>query len=198
MPEDKQDDSRAGFSLREVAGIAQWALLIVSLVLNLVIIQQLLLARQVARQGVSDAIAVLEGFRGQVFEYTFVVDNTIALDTELPVRVTIPVRLRQDIDIDTTVTVPVNTRLFGVIDLDVPIKTTIPIDLTANVDIDEVFPVNAAVPVYIEQPVSIAVADTPLSGTISEVQQRLIALEASLGGSPFSALPPALQPNPTD
>lgn len=166
-------------SIQNISMILLWILTITSLLLNLIIINQLLRIRSVARQGVRDAIIVLEGLQGERFEYTVVVDEVIELDTDLPIDETIPVQIRETLPINTTVSVPLETP-FGTLPVDVPIRTTIPINLDVPVRINQTFDIRADIPIYFEQPISLALEDTPLMSSIDDVQARLIALEMDL------------------
>jgi hypothetical protein len=171
-----------------IGSLLLWLMVTLSLLLNLVMLRQVILARDLARQAVGDAAAVLENLQSQSFVYTFVIDDTLPVKTDVPLNATIPVTIRQNIPVDVMVTVPVET-VFGPIDLDVPIQTNIPVNLQQDIVIDQVFTIDTAVPVYIEVPIDLKVRDTPLSELLESIKLRLEAMERSLSEPliPFTA-----------
>jgi hypothetical protein len=163
------------------ATLPLYLLVTISLILNAVVIRQLILVRVGAQRAIEDTILLLEDFKKQTFSYTFVVDDTLLIDSDLPVDETIPVRIQDTIPINTTVVVPVDTRFFGIIDLQVPIRTSVPVDIQAEVNINQTFRVNTTVPIYVEVPVAITVAETPLFDAIGDVQAGLDQLSRNIG-----------------
>lgn len=174
--------------------IALWVIVILSLLLNVVMLRQVVIARQIARQSVSDAVELIGTLRTQTITYDVIVDENLVIDTDMPVNETIPVVIDQEIPIDIEVTVPVDTVLFGTINLDVPIKTDIPVYLEQPITIDQTFHINTAVPVYFEVPIEIRIEDTPADGLLDDLQTRLRRLENSLS-APLVPIPGV---NPTE
>lgn len=170
--------------------IVLWLLVAISLLLNAYLISQMLLMRHTAQQAVADAIAVVDNAQDITYSDTVVVDQSVAIQVDLPVDETIPVVIDQDIDIDTVVEVPVDTRLFGTITLDVPIRTTIPVHVEQDIVIDQTFPIDTAVPIYLELPISLSVADTELETAFEDLEIRLTEinddLNAPLIANPFA------------
>ncbi len=165
-----------------------WLLTTLSLLLNAVMLRQMLIARSIARQAVSDATAIVENLKEQTITYTIVVDDTLAIETDLPVDETIPVTIEQTIPVDVVVTVPVNAGLFGRINLDVPIQTSIPVNLRQDIEIDQTFHVDTAVPINLAIPVEIRVRDTPFAVLLDDFAGRLGRLESSLN-APLVPIP---------
>ncbi len=157
-----------------------WVLTLVSLLVNALLVRQMMLARQTAQQAVEDAIVVIDGLQNQTYTHTVVIDEALKVQADVPVNTTIPVTVDQEIPIDTTVNVPVQTALFGTINLDVPIKTTIPINLEQDVVIDQTFAIDTAVPLYLEVPIELVVADTPFAETLMQIRDRLAEAEDNL------------------
>jgi hypothetical protein len=184
-----------GLGLWQVSYLVLWIVTIGSLLLNLVILRRLENARQLGRQAVLDAVAVIADIQTKTFSQTIVVDRTLEIDTDMPVNETIPVSINETIPVNTTVTVPVDAGPLGTFPLDIPIATSIPIDLDVDIVIDRTFHVNAAVPVYFEVPVVIAVEDTPLHDTLSDMQIRLEALAVQLDQPIVPFLSPRATPD---
>lgn len=154
-----------------------------SLGVNIYILLQIASLRRNAIRAMQDAIAVLEALQRERFDYTLTVDDTMEVNTRLPIRETVPVRIHDWITVDQTVEVPVHLGLFGERRVTVPIQTVIPIELEIPVKIDQSFAVKAEVPVYLEVPVGIAVRDTPLHHTIDDVMGRLHEHVRELNGN---------------
>ena len=193
----EEEPERPKLQWSRISTLLLWVLVLTSLTLNIIVIQQLLEARKLARQAIEDTILVLRNFEERQFEYTFVVDDTIIVDTDLPINETLPITIDEDLPINTTVQVPVTVPLVGRTVLDIPINTVIPIELEFDVIIDQTFAINTAVPIYLEQPVSIAVEETLLSDSIDEAQERLELLADELS-EPIIALPGGGGPDDTE
>ena len=157
-----------------------WGLTIISLLLNLFTVRQMILARQVARQAIHSAIAIMGDLQQMSFTHQVIVDQAMPIVTDLPVNETVPVIINEQLPISTVVQVPVNAGPFGTLNLDIPIRTTVPINLTARVNINQSFHVDTVVPVHFEVPIAIAVRDTPLHATLDSVKAHLEALAATL------------------
>jgi hypothetical protein len=157
-----------------------WVLTLLSLLLNVFMVRQVILARQVARQAVHSAIAVMGDLQQMRLSYEVVVDQAMPIVTDLPVNETIPVTIREQLPISTVVQVPVNAGPFGTLNLDIPIRTTVPLNLDTSVTLNQSFHVDTVVPVRFEVPVEIAVRDTALYATLEDVKARLEALAATL------------------
>ncbi len=178
-----------------ISHVLLWVIVLISLLLNLTLLRQLAAAQAKARQAVLSAIEVLDDFQGQRFAYTVTIDENLAVNTDMPVDETIPVSIDETLPINTIVTVPVKLGPFGTTNIDIPIATVIPVDLDFNVEIDQTFQVNTAVPINLEVPIEIAVEDTPLHGTLSDVQAQLYQLADELA-QPISLFP-SLKAEPT-
>ncbi len=156
-----------------------WLVTLASLLLNAVILRQLILARQIARQSVRDSVAILEDLQNQVLDHTFAIHQPLPIVADIPVQETIPIQIDEDFPLDTIVTVSVPTPL-GTLPVQVPISTVVPIHRRVMVTVDDTFTIDTTVSLDLEVPVVVAVADTPLYATLAETRTRLLALEASL------------------
>lgn len=165
-----------------------WLLAVTSLLMNVVMMRQLLLARQAARSAVSEVLTVLDNLQGTSLNYEVTVDQILQIETDLPVDETIPVVIDQNLPIDTTVQATVNAGPLGQIPLNVPIVANVPVYIEQDLHIDQPFAVSMAVPVNFTIPIDIELADTPFSATIDEVKARLEQTQADLD-KPLVPLP---------
>ena len=165
-----------------------WLLTVISLLINVVMMRQLLLARQAARSAVADVLTVLDNIQSTSLNYEVVVDQTLQIDTDLPIDETIPVVIDQNLPINTTVQVTVNAGAFGQIPLNVPIVADVPVNIEQDLHIDQPFAISMAVPVNFTIPINIELADTPLNSTIDEVRTGLEQVQDDLN-QPLIPLP---------
>jgi hypothetical protein len=189
--------------------ILLWIVTLVSLAMNIMLLRGLLIARQVAIQSVHDSISVLEGFQHQVINYDIHIDQTLPVKTDIPIDMTVPIHIKDDFDINSSVTVSVPAGPLGTIPVHVPISTTIPIDKTLMVPIKQTLTIDTTIPVKFDVPITFSVQQTGLFAAIEETKARLLLLEQSLTqpllpflpgpapSEPDTGSPPSLAPTPT-
>ncbi len=176
--------------------LALWLITLTSVLLNVIILRQLLLARQVALQSVRDSIAVLEGLQGQIIEYTFSVDQAVPIAADIPIQETVPITIDDEFPINTSVTVSVPLGPLGSAPVTVPISTVVPIQKTFNITIDQTFSLETIVPVQFDVPIVVNVAETPLYAALEDTRARLLLLEQDLS-RPLLAGPARREAEPT-
>ena len=167
-----------------------WLLTVISLLMNVIMMRQMLLARQAARSAVAQVLTVLDNMQATSLNYEVVVDQTLQIDTDLPIDETIPVVIDQNLPVDTTVHATVNAGVLGQIPLSVPIVADVPVNIEQDLHIDQPFAISMAVPVKFNIPIDIKLSDTPLSATIDEMKAQLEQVEADLN-KPLIPLPGA-------
>ncbi len=173
--------------------MALWVLMVLSLLLNVVMVRQMLLARQAAQAAVDGAIALIDSLQGSTFSTSFHAAQSLHIVTDLPIDETIPVVIRQDMPIDTTVSVPIDAGALGTYNVDVPIKASIPINITQDVRINQPFHVDTQVPITFDLPINLSVADTPLADTLDQARTQLESLSAQFN-QPIVPIPGRKQP----
>jgi len=156
-------------------------LTLLSLALNSVIIFNLLQARRIALDTVTEARAIVTGIGDDTFAYTFEMNQEIPIVTSIPFNEEITVPVKTTIPINTTVVMPINAGLLGTFDIDVPIRTVIPVNLEFTVPVSQTVNVATTVPLDLDVPVEIPIADTPLVGYLEELDAALARIEARLG-----------------
>ena len=173
--------------------IALWLVAGVSLLLNLVILSELAIARAAVRQTIADSVAAIDQFEHSTLTTQVAFDQTVVIDTDLPVNQSIPVEIKDSFPIDTTVAVPVNAGLLGTLNLNVPIKTTIPVDVKPTVTINQTFHVKAPIPLKLDVPLQIDVASSGLAPALDGIKARLQALGEQMDGGLLPASTPVVQ-----
>lgn len=175
--------------------ILLWILTLASVVINVMLLRQILLARQIALTSVRESIEVLENLQTQVINYEVQIDETLPVKTDVPIDLTVPIRLQDDFEINTSVTASIPAGPLGSIPVRIPISTTVPIDKTFNIDIDQVLTIDTTIPVKFNVPLTFSVEQLGLFATIEETKARLQLLEQSLSSPLLPFLP---DPDPSD
>jgi hypothetical protein len=182
--------------------LALWIIAVVSILLNSILIRQVVIARQVALQGLRDSIAIIGSLENQVIDYNVEIHENMPINVDIPINETVPIRINDDFPLETTVTVSVPAGPLGTIPVKVPISTTIPIDKTIEIGIDQTFTLTTTIPIDLSVPISLSIGNTGLAGTLEDTKARLLLLEAQLNrpllpflgdGSEPTALPEATE-----
>lgn len=163
-----------------VALIVLAVLTLLSLTLNGMVIVGLLRARQIALNTVTETRAIVAGIGGDTFSYTFEVDQDVPIVASIPFNEEVTVPIRTTLPISTVVVIPINAGPLGTFDIDVPIRTVIPIDLEVAVPVSRTVDIVATVPLNVDVPIEIPIADTPLVGYLEELDAALAQVEARL------------------
>lgn len=158
-----------------------WVVVLGSLVMNAITLREIAKARVAARQAISDAIAVLSGFQQQTFTYNVNIDDTMVIDTNVPVDEIIEIPIHELIEVRTGATVTLlDIPGVGPITHNVPVAADVPIDVVFEAPLKQDFHIVLPIPVQLDIPIELAIIDTPLYGTIDDVIMRLQGLDAQL------------------
>jgi hypothetical protein len=182
---------REGGGVKPAAFYVLLFLVLLSLAFNLLVLAGLWIARQATVQALDTSIETVSSLKGETFEMTFPVQQTIPVQTNVPFRrtMTVPVNLTipisQEIPIRETIVIPINTAL-GTYKLQVPVSLTLPIDLTVPIKteipftISETIPISTNVALDMSFPVAIDIGATPLAGYLDELGIMLQAIRQRL------------------
>ncbi|MBN1429384.1 MAG: hypothetical protein JXB07_13510 [Anaerolineae bacterium] len=160
--------------------IVLWLVTILSLVLNVFILRQIAVTKQAAQQAINDAIMTVDNLQDTTLAYTVVIEDTIPINADLGLGESIPVPVDEDLPLNATISVPVQMGPFGTHTIAIPISGTVPVRTTLNIVIDQPLHVSTTVPVNLEVPIRLAIKDTQLMTTLSDVKVKLKALAIQL------------------
>ncbi len=143
--------------------------------------QMALDAQQVALNTVAGARTLVSGLGDDSFSYTVKVKHDIPVQASVPFQQEIVVPIHTTIPVSTVVIIPVNAGLLGTFDVDVPIRTMIPVNMEVTVPLSRTVEVSTTVPLDLDVPIEIPLAETPLAGYLVELDEVLGRLEDGLG-----------------
>lgn len=185
-----------------------WVVVIISLgfnvyLLNILIgIEEDIQAVQLeVAEGALEVAAGIWELRSAAFTYNVIIDESVAVDLVVPIRMVVPVVVDEEIAVNTTIF----TRLPPLnIPYNFPISTTFPVNIETDVEINEDVVISDAIPVSFEVPISITIADTPFAQSIDDAYYGLLEFARQLGapdsdlavlpGTPLPPITPTPQP----
>jgi hypothetical protein len=159
-----------------------WLVAIVSLGLNVYVINVLVQARRQVAQAASTAAAAVGQLNGAAIDYAVPISQTLPVSFTVAYKQTFTIPISVTLPIDTQVTVNLNTPL-GAFPITVPVKTDVPINLAPQIPLSLAVPVSVTVPISFTVPIHLALSDTTLGTTINGVSDYLNTLASSLGGA---------------
>lgn len=172
--------------LYAIALILLALLTLLSLALNGVVIYGLLQARQIALDAqqaalktVTDARSVVAGVGDDAFSYTLKVEQEIPIAASVPFDEVVIIPVHTVVPIDTTVTVPIDLGI-TTYDLEIPIQTIVPVNLEFAVPISQTVDIVTSVPLDVDVPIEIPLAETPFVDYMDELDAGLARLEEAL------------------
>jgi len=161
-------------------------LTLLSLALNGVVIYGLLRARQIALDAqqaalktVTDARSVVASVGDDTFSYTLKVEQEIPVAASIPFDEVVTIPVNTVVPIDTTVIVPIDLGI-TIYDLVIPIQTIVPVNLEFAVPISQTVDIVTSVPLDVDVPIEIPLAETPFVEYIDELDAGLARLEEAL------------------
>lgn len=168
-----------------IALIALGVLTLISLALNIANALWSLYTRQITLSVLAGARTTVAAIGDETLSYTFEVNREIPIAASVPISKSVIVPIRATIPVSTVVIIPVNAGILGTFDLDVPIRTMIPINLDVTVPISETVEIATTVPVDLDVPIRIPIAETPLAGYLENLDAALVQVEKRLK-NPFN------------
>jgi hypothetical protein len=155
-----------------VALVGLAVLTLLSLTLNAMVIAELMRWRQQILTEIDDIRAIVRGVGEDTFSYTFEVDQEIPVVAKIPVTEEMTVPINTTIPVNTTVIVPIDLGV-TTYDLTVPVNTVFPVDIEVTVPLSQTVDIVTTMPLDIDVPIEMVIADTPLAGYLAEVDATL-------------------------
>ncbi len=162
-------------------------LTLLSLAFNAAVIFGLLRAREIALDAVattsvavSDARAIFTDIGEGSISYTLEVEQEFPVAVSVPIDEEITIPIQTTIPISTVVTVPVSAGLLGTYDIDVPVRAVIPVDLELTMPVSETIDIVTTVPLSLDVPIEIPLAEISLVDSLEELGRVLGYLEEAL------------------
>jgi len=169
-------------SLRGVRLLAGLCLVVslLSLALSAMMLYGLLSFRQTLAEGLDAAIAAVDSFGEQGYQYEFSIDQEIPISAEIPIDQEMTFPVEGVFPIDTMVEVPINAGILGTFVVEVPIETSIDVKTSVPIRVKERFQIETTVPVSMTIPVAIGPDDPQIGALLMGIQQWLERIKESL------------------
>jgi hypothetical protein len=159
-----------------------WAVVIVSLGLNLYVINVLMQAKRQVALAASSAAAAVGQLSNTAIDYSVPISQTLPVSFTVAYRQTFSVPISVTLPIDTQVQVTLKTPI-GDFPINVPVKTTVPVNLNPQVPLSLAVPVSVSVPISFSVPIHLALSDTTLGSSLNNAADYLNNLAAGFGGA---------------
>ncbi len=152
---------------------------VLSLALNVILIQRLFQSRDAALKMLDQTSAQLDTLPDMSIKYTAHVKQNFSAAGSMPFQQTFTVPVNQTIPIDNTFNVNVTTP-FGPMNMPIAVKSSFPVSMTMSVPISMTVPYSVTVPIDLDVPVNIALRDLGFEPTIRQAQQEIEQMRATL------------------
>lgn len=163
-----------------------WGAAVLSLGLNLWLVNTLWQARQQAAEGATTAARAVSNLRQSVITYTVHIENTIPVSLTVPFKTTVTVPISTTLPIATDVTIPLETP-FGQIPINIPIRATVPVNLSTTLPINVAVPISTSVPVEFDVPIRLELGKTDFGLALQTLQTYLENMASQLRADPLKS-----------
>jgi hypothetical protein len=150
-----------------------------SLVLNILLITNLLTARQTFIDGVDQAIAAVDSLGSKGFHYEYRLQQTVPFEGDIPFEQDMVFPFKGNVPIKTTVKVPIDAGVLGKFVIDVPIDTNFPVDLQVPIHVSQTIHVATEIPLDLTVPIDVSPGDPAIQKAIDGIREWLVALRES-------------------
>jgi hypothetical protein len=171
--------SRSAGGPRFLVGLCL-VLSLLSLALSAFMVFSFFRVRQTAVEGLDAAIAALDSFGTQGFQYEFPFNGEIPVSADIPIRQELVFPIAGTFPINTTIDVPINAGMLVTFVVEVPIDTNIEVRTSVPVRVDQSFHVETTVPISMTVPIDIQPDDPGMQKLFEGVRQWLERIRDSL------------------
>ena len=153
---------------------------LLSLALSAMMLYGLFNVRQTAMEVLDAAIAAVDSFGEQGYQYEFPIDQEIPISAEIPIDQEMTFPVEGTFPINTTVEVPINAGILGTFVVEVPIETSIDVETSVPIRVKESFRIETAVPISMTVPIEIGPDDPQIEELLIGIRQWLEQIKESL------------------
>jgi len=136
--------------------------------------------RQAAIEGLDSAIAAVDSFGDQGYQFEFPIDQEIPISADIPIDQEMTFPVEGTFPINTTVEVPIRAGILGTFLVEVPIDTSIDVKTSVPIRVEESFHIETTVPVSMTVPIDIRPDDPRLEKLLNGIREWLERLKESL------------------
>jgi hypothetical protein len=153
---------------------------LLSLALSAFLAYSLLSVRQTALEGVDEAIAALDSFSEQGFEYEYSLNQEIPIAADIPISQELIFPVEGTFPISTTIEVPINTGFLGTFVVEVPVNTSVDVKTSVPISLDESFHIETTVPLSMTIPIDIQPEEPNVQELLEGIREWLMRLRGSM------------------
>jgi hypothetical protein len=159
-----------------------WLVALVSLGLNLWLINLLVGVRRQAGQGAATAAQALSALSQSSIDYLVHIEQALPISVTIPISHTLSAPISATLPISTQVLIPLDTPL-GQFPINLPIQARVPINLRPQIPISLSVPISLTVPVVLDVPIHVALSETQLGQSLGDAKEYLETLAEQWGAA---------------
>jgi hypothetical protein len=152
---------------------------VISLALNLLLIQRLDRGRAVVVETLNHTSQRLDSLSDVSFQQTVRINQALSVSGKFPLNVSLTVPISVTMPINTSMNVNVNTPL-GPMSMPVQVNTSVPVKMQVPVTISQTIPYSMSVPIDLQVPVNVRLRDLGIEPAIKEAQDQIQQLRGAL------------------
>jgi hypothetical protein len=165
-----------------------WGVALISLAINIWLINTLSGVRRQAGQGAALAAQAIGDLSQSSIDYQVHLEKSLPVSLTVPISQTLSIPINTTLPINTEATIPLKTPI-GTFPITIPIQATVPVNLQPSVPIRLSVPISTTVPVILDVPIHVAISDTAFGASLAKTQASLEALAAQWGAPPSQSTP---------
>jgi hypothetical protein len=156
-----------------------WAMVIISLAINIAMISSLLRIREAAAGALAQTEGQLRQLVGEEFVYTVPLKQAVPVHAAIPFRRDLQVPIKTTIPISQTLSLSIKTPL-GMLPITTPLNVNVPVDLKFTVPVSETIDIDTTVELQTTIPVTISLQSTPFGKYLANAADQLKLVQESM------------------
>lgn len=152
---------------------------VLSLALNLLLIQRLDQSRAVVADVLDHTSQQLGTLSDASFQQTFHISRTFSIQGEMPINQSLTIPVSMTVPVNTSMNVNANTP-FGQMSMPVNVNTSVPFKMNVPFTFSQTIPYSVTVPLDMDFPVNIQLRDLGIQPAIKQTQDEIRRIRGSM------------------
>jgi hypothetical protein len=165
--------------MARVLALLAFVVAVISLALNLLLIQRLDQGRGVVIDTLDHASQRLDSLADVSFQQTFRINQAFSVSGQMPINQSMTVPISMTVPVNTSMNVNVTTPL-GPMSMPVTVNTSFPVRMQVPVTISQTIPYSITVPIDMQVPVNVRLRDLGIEPAIKDAQDEIQHLRGAL------------------